>query len=248
MKHSLITGAGSGIGRATALNLAKRGDHVWVLDHNSQAADQTTEMITQINGSAEPITCDVSDPDSIEQAFSKIDRLDNLVNNAGIAHVGDIGHTSLEDFEHVYQVNVKGAFLCLRKAIPKMLPNGGSIVNLASIASKVGIEDRFAYSMSKGAIFTMSLSIARDYVKKGIRCNCVCPGRVHTPFIDGYLKDNYPEDQRAEVFEKLSSYQPIGRMGRPEEIASLIGFLTSDDATFITASAYDIDGGVSNLQ
>lgn len=248
MKTSLITGAGSGIGRAVALRLAERGDHVVVLDFNAEAADETKSLIVQAGGSAESIVCNVADAESVAQAFARFDRVDVLVNNAGIAHIGNVENTSPEDFDRIYQVNVKGAYLCLRAAIPKMTANGGAIVNLASIASKIGIEDRFAYSMSKGAIYTMSLSIARDYINKGIRCNCVCPARVHTPFVDGFLEKNYPAEERAAMFEKLSSFQPIGRMAKPEEIAALIAFLTSDDASFITGSAYDIDGGVTTLR
>lgn len=248
MKKSLITGAGSGIGRATAIRLAERGDHIIVLDYDAASADGTRDLILQAGGSAESVVCNVADQDSVDQAFAKIDRLDILVNNAGIAHVGNVENTSPEDFDRVYQVNVKGVYLCLRAAIPKMLDGGGSIVNMASIASKVGIENRFAYSMSKGAALTMTLSVARDYVGKNIRCNCVCPARVHTPFVDGFLEKNYPEDQRAAMFSSLSEYQPIGRMGKPEEIAGLIQFLTSDDASFITGSAYDIDGGVTLLR
>jgi NAD(P)-dependent dehydrogenase (short-subunit alcohol dehydrogenase family) len=248
MKQSIITGAGSGIGRAIAHKLAERGDHVFILDFDLDAGERVVEEIKNAGGSAEAIECDVADETSVAAAFSSISRADVLVNNAGIAHIGNVENTSPEDFDRIYQVNVRGVYLCLRAAIPKMLENGGSIVNIASIASKVGIQDRFAYSMSKGAAFTMTLSVARDYVKKGIRCNCVCPGRVHTPFVDGYLEKNYPAEQREEMFQALSDYQPIGRMGQPEEIASLVGFLTSDEATFITGSAYDIDGGATQLR
>lgn len=248
MKTSLITGAGSGIGRALALKLGGRGDHVVVLDLNAETADETKNLIEKAGGSAESVVCNVADVESVQQAFARFDRIDVLVNNAGIAHIGNVEKTSPEDFDRVYQVNVRGAYLCLRAAIAKMTTHGGAIVNLASIASKIGIQDRFAYSMSKGAIYTMSLSIARDYIDKGVRCNCVCPARVHTPFVDGFLEKNYPADERAEMFEKLSNYQPIGRMGKPEEIAALIAFLTSDDASFITGSAYDIDGGVTHLR
>ncbi|MGB0991159.1 MAG: SDR family NAD(P)-dependent oxidoreductase [Akkermansiaceae bacterium] len=248
MNQSVITGGGSGIGRAIALNLAGRGDHTIILDYALGAGSRVVEEILAAGGSATAIECDVSSEESIESAFAQIDRIDTMVNNAGIAHIGNVEKTSSEDFDRVYQVNVKGVFLCLKQAVQKMRANGGSIVNMASIASKVGIQDRFAYSMSKGAVLTMTLSIARDYVEHGIRCNCICPARVHTPFVDGYLEKSYPAEERPTMFEKLSSYQPIGRMGQPEEIANLVRFLSSSEATFITGSAYDIDGGVTLLR
>ena len=249
MKTVVITGAGSGIGQAVAIQQAKSGNHVIILDYSEEAAKATVDSITADGGSACYIKCDVSDTESVKAAFNQIETLDYLVNNAGIAAVGNVEHCTPEEMDRIYNVNVKGVYHCLHFAIPKMVANGGgSIVNLASIASKVGIQDRFAYSMSKGAAHTMTLSIARDYIDKGIRCNSVCPGRVHTPFVDGYLEKNYPEDERAEMFAKLSEYQPIGRMGKPEEIADLIGFLLSDKASFITGSAYDIDGGVTLLR
>ena len=187
-----------------------------------------------------------------EQLFAEtigaLDTLDILVNNAGVAHIGTVETTTSEDFDRILSVNVKGVFHCMKAAMPKLMQNGGgAILNLASVASKVGIVDRFAYSASKGAVLTMTLSVARDYVDKGIRCNCLCPGRVHTPFVDGYLDKHYP-DSREEMFQKLSAYQPIGRMAEPDEIANLACFLCSDEAAFITGSAYDIDGGVTLLR
>jgi NAD(P)-dependent dehydrogenase (short-subunit alcohol dehydrogenase family) len=187
-------------------------------------------------------------PDSVAAAFAQLDRVDVLVNSAGVAHVGNITGTPIEDFDRVYGVNVKGVYLTMQAALPKMEKVGGGVIlNLASIASKVGIADRFAYSMSKGAVLTMTLSVAKDFVSKNIRANCVCPGRIHTPFVDGFLAKNYP-DNRDEMFAKLSQFQPIGRMGTPAEVASLIAFLCSDEAAFITGSAYDIDGGVTLLR
>ncbi len=249
MKTAVITGAGSGIGRAVAHNLAASGNHIVILDYSKEAGDETVQQITENGGSAETIQCDVSSTESVQTAFASISQVDILVNNAGIAAVGNVEVCTPEEMDRIYNVNVKGVYHCLHFALPKMVANGGgAIVNLASIASKVGIQDRFAYSMSKGAAHTMTLSVARDYIDKGIRCNSVCPGRVHTPFVDGFLEKNYPEDERAEMFAKLSEYQPIGRMGKPEEIAELIGFLCSDKAAFITGSAYDIDGGVTLLR
>ncbi|HUF06142.1 MAG TPA: SDR family oxidoreductase [Candidatus Binatia bacterium] len=199
-------------------------------------------------GRAAAIRCDVSDPASVAAAFEQVDgefgRVDVLVNNAGIAHVGSIQQTTPEDLDRLYAVNVRGVYLCARAAIDRMLRHGGGvIVNMASIASLIAVADRFAYGMTKGAVLTMTKSIALDYVKHGIRCNCICPARVHTPFVDGYLAANYP-GREAEMYQKLSEYQPIGRMGRPEEVAALALYLCSDEASFITGQAYPIDGGV----
>lgn len=249
MKTAVVTGAGSGIGQAVAYNLSANGNHIVILDYVVESAQLTADTIISRGGSAEVIQCDVSSTESVKNAFEKIEQIDILVNNAGIAAVGNVEVCTPEELDKIYNVNVKGVYHCLHFALPKMVANGGgAIVNLASIASKVGIQDRFAYSMSKGAAHTMTLSIARDYIDKGIRCNSVCPGRVHTPFVDGFLEKNYEEAERAEMFAKLSEYQPIGRMGKPEEIAELIGFLCSDKAAFITGAAYDIDGGVTLLR
>jgi NAD(P)-dependent dehydrogenase (short-subunit alcohol dehydrogenase family) len=245
---AVVTGAGSGIGRATALQLASGGYDVRIFELSAEAAQETLSLIQKAKGSGAIQIVDVSNTDSVHAAFAGLPRLDALVNNAGIAHIGNVLNTSPEDLDRLYQINVRGAYHCLHFGIPIMLKNGGgSIVNLASIASKVGIPDRFAYSMSKGAVFSMTLSVARDFVDKGIRCNCVCPARVHTPFVDGFIAKNYP-GQEAEMFAKLSAGQPIGRMGEPDEIATLIAFLCSAKAAFITGSAYDIDGGFTLLR
>jgi len=170
--------------------------------------------------------------------------VDILVNNAGIAHVGTVETTAEEDFDRLYRINVKGVYLCSRAAVPIMVRQGGGVIlNMASIASLVGIPERFAYSMTKGAVHTMTMSIAIDYVKQGIRCNCICPARIHTPFVDQYLATHYTGREQ-EVFRQLSSYQPIGRMGTPEEVAHLALYLCSDEASFVTGQAYPIDGGV----
>jgi NAD(P)-dependent dehydrogenase (short-subunit alcohol dehydrogenase family) len=166
------------------------------------------------------------------------------VNNAGIAHIGTVTSTTEADLQRIYDVNVKGVYLCSKAAVPRMVEAGGGVIlNLASIASLIGLLDRFAYSMSKGAVLTMTRSIAVDYIKQGIRCNCVCPARVHTPFVDGYLRDTYPGREQ-EMFRQLSEYQPIGRMAEPEEVAALALYLCSDEASFITGQAFPIDGGV----
>jgi 2-keto-3-deoxy-L-fuconate dehydrogenase len=169
------------------------------------------------------------------------------VNSAGISHIGKADSTPEEDFDRVFQVNVKGVYNCLHEAIPLMKQQrGGVILNLASIASSVGIPDRFAYSMSKGAVAAMTLSVAKDYINDGIRCNCISPARVHTPFVDGFLKKNYP-GREEEMFDKLSKTQPIGRMAKPDEIAGLILYLCSEEASFITGCDYPIDGGFIKL-
>jgi len=245
---AVVTGAGSGIGRATALQLASDGYDVRIFELSAEAAGETLSLLQKAGGIGAIQAVDVSNTESVRAAFADLPRLDVLVNNAGIAHIGNVLQTAPDDLDRLYNINVRGVYHCLHFGIPVMLKNGGgSIVNLASIASKVGIPDRFAYSMSKGAVFSMTLSVARDFVDKGIRCNCVCPARVHTPFVDGFIAKNYP-GQQAEMFAKLSAGQPIGRMGEPEEIATLIAFLCSNKAAFITGSAYDIDGGFTLLR
>ena len=249
MKHAIITGGGSGIGRAIALRIAEDGNHIVILDLQQETGDETAELIREAGGSAECLCCDVSETDSVREVFEKLPRADILVNSAGIASIGNIGDTTPEEMDRIYGVNVKGLYHCIHFAVPKMIAEGGgAILNIASIAAKVGIENRFAYSMSKGAAVAMTLSVARDYIDEGIRSNCVCPARIHTPFVDGFLEKNYPEDERERMFEKLSEYQPIGRMGKPSEVAELAAFLCSDKAAFITGSAYDIDGGVTLLR
>ena len=249
-KTAVVTGAGSGIGLAIASTFAKNGARVFALDRDLKAAGAVAENIRAAGGAASALECDVSIADSVEAAFARIDsdknaaRIDILVNNAGIANIGTVENTSEEDFDRVYSVNVKGIFLCSRAAVRRMLASGGGVIlNLASIASLIGLTDRFAYSMSKGAVLTMTRSIAVDYVKRGIRCNCICPARVHTPFVDGYLRATYP-GREAEMFQQLSEYQPLGRMGTPEEVAALALYLCSEEASFITGQAYPIDGGV----
>lgn len=255
-KHALVTGGGSGIGRAIAVRLAAEGAHVAVLERSAEAGEGTVAEIVAAarsagsgqGGSARVIAADVSNTEAMAAAFASLERLDVLVNNAGIAHVGDVVTTTAADLDRIYAVNVKGVYHGLHFGVQKLLASGGgAIVNLASLASKVGLADRFAYGMSKGAVYTMTLSVARDFVSRGIRCNCVCPARVHTPFVDGFIAKNYP-GKEAEMFAKLSAAQPIGRMGEPAEIAALVAFLCSSEAAFITGSAYDIDGGATLLR
>jgi NAD(P)-dependent dehydrogenase (short-subunit alcohol dehydrogenase family) len=247
-KYALVTGGGSGIGRAIALRLAAEGAHVTILELRAETADATATEIRAAGGAVTVLAADVSDTASMRAAFDALPKLHLLVNNAGVAHIGNVLDTSAQDLDRIYSVNVKGVYHGLHFGVPKLLASGGgAIVNVASIISKVALPDRFAYGMSKGAVLTMTLSVARDFVERGIRCNCVCPARVHTPFVDGYLAKNYPGKEK-EMFAKLAAAQPIGRMGEPEEVAALVAFLCTDEAGFITGSAYDIDGGVALLR
>lgn len=251
-KIVIVTGGGSGIGQSIAFRFAQEGAKIAVLELNPENATATVRQIENQGGQAKAYVCDVSEQGAVKQCVQNVvadyGRLDVLVNNAGIAHVGNVENTEEADFDRIFQVNVKGVYNGMKAAVPIMVTQGkGVILNLASIASKLGISERFAYSMSKGAVLTMTYSVARDYIEQGIRCNCVCPARVHTPFVDGYLQKNYPGEE-ASVFEQLSQYQPIGRMGKPVEVAHLALFLCSDEAEFITGGAYDIDGGVMTLK
>jgi 2-keto-3-deoxy-L-fuconate dehydrogenase len=239
-KTAIITGGGSGIGKETALLFAKHGAEVCIIDLN--AADAINE-ITAAGGKARSFSCDVSNQQQVHQVVDEIGKVDILVNNAGIAHIGKADTTSEEDFDRVYRVNVKGSYNCLHAVLPLMVnQKSGVILNVSSIAAVVGITDRFAYSMSKGAIQAMTFSVARDYVNEGIRCNCICPARVFTPFVENFVAKNYP-GKEPEMIEKLSKSQPIGRMGTTAEIATLILYLCSDEASFITGCDYAIDGG-----
>jgi len=247
-KVAAVTGGGSGIGEAIALLFARQGARVRVLDLDEAAARRTAQRIVDAGGSADGGRCDVGSASEVASAVRALEegpgRLDILVNNAGIAHVGTAETTSEADFDRVYRVNVKGIHLCTQAGLPLMLRGGGGVIlNMASIAGLIGIPDRFAYSTSKGAVVAMTRSIAVDYMKKNVRCNCICPARVHTPFVDGYLSASYPGRER-EMFEKLSAYQPLGRMGTAEEVAQMALYLCSDEASFITGQAFPIDGGV----
>ncbi|MGI4869899.1 MAG: SDR family NAD(P)-dependent oxidoreductase [Janthinobacterium lividum] len=246
-KHAVVTGGGSGIGRAIAELFAQQGAEVHILELNAEAGQATAEAIRQAGGAAHVHAADVSQQAQVMAVFAAIGRVDILVNNAGIAHVGTVETTSEADFERVYAVNVKGAYNCLFAAVPLMkAQGGGAIVNLASIAAHVGLPDRFAYSMSKGAIFAMTLSVARDFLAAGIRCNSISPARVHTPFVDGFIAKNYAGHEE-EMFAKLSASQPIGRMGSPAEVATLALYLCADEGGFVTGCDYPLDGGFIKL-
>jgi 2-keto-3-deoxy-L-fuconate dehydrogenase len=246
-KSAIITGGGSGIGRAISVLFAKQGAVVHIIELNADAAKDTVDEITNAGGTATAHSCNVSDQQQIISVYNKIGVIDILVNNAGIAHIGEAATTSEEDFTKIFNVNVKGVYNSLFAAIPLMKANnGGVILNMASVASWVGITSRFAYSMSKGAVAAMTLSVARDYIDDKIRCNSISPARVHTPFVDGFIAKNYA-GREEEIFEKLSKSQPIGRMGKPEEVASLALYLCSGEAGFVTGCDYPLDGGFMKL-
>jgi len=243
-KHAVVTGAGSGIGKAVALLLARQGATVYIADINEEQANATAK---EIGNNATPLIADVSNQRQTQAIFASLPKLDILVNSAGISHIGTAESTEEADMDRLYNVNIKGVYNCLHAAIPILKRSGGGvIINMCSVAAIVGIPDRFAYSMTKGAVYSMTLSVAKDYLKDKIRCNSISPGRVHTPFVDGFLKKNYPGKEQ-EMFEKLSKTQPIGRMAKPEEIAALILYLCSDEASFITGTDYPIDGGFIKL-
>jgi 2-keto-3-deoxy-L-fuconate dehydrogenase len=246
-KIAVITGGGSGIGQAIAVLFAKQGATVHVLELTEESGKETKNRIYTEGSSCTVHPCNVGDQAAVLSVFEKIGPLDILVNNAGIAHIGNVETTAEADFDRLFSVNVKGVYNCLKAAIPLMKQKGGGVIlNMASIAALVGIPDRFAYSMSKGATYAMTLSTAKDYLKDNIRCNSISPARIYTPFVEVFLNKNYP-DNKAEMFEKLSKSQPIGRMGTPEEVATLALFLCSDEAGFITGCDYPLDGGFIKL-
>lgn len=247
--YVIITGGSSGIGLAMVKIFHDHGAIVDVLDVQKPSEDTLKKL--SINDETVLFhETDITNNAAVKEVISLISikrGIGILINNAGIAHIGNVLNTSDEDFQKIFNVNVKGAFNCIQAIIPFMIEMGeGLIINMASIAATVGIPDRFAYSMSKGAIVSMTLSVAKDFIKKGIRCNCISPARVHTPFVDGFLNKHYPGKQE-EMFEKLSASQPIGRMAEPEEIAQLAFYLCSKQASFITGTDIPIDGGFTRL-
>lgn len=253
MKHAVVTGAASGIGLAIAKRFAAAGARVSLVDLKLSAAQDAAGEIAKNPGSdAHAFACDVSDSGNVERVFGEVVQqrgaVDILVNSAGIAHIGSLLTTSPEDMDRLYAVNVRGTYLAMRAVLNSMVERRfGVILNMASIAATSGLQDRFAYSMTKGAVRAMTLSVAKDYIRYGIRCNCISPARVHTPFVDGFLARNYPGREQEQMRE-LSSAQPIGRMGTPDEIATLALYLCSDDSSFVTGSDYVIDGGFQNLR
>ena len=250
-KTAVITGGGSGIGKAIAERFALQGANVCILELDVEAAQKSVDSILAKSGTASAYSCNVANQENVNQVFAQIikdnKQIDILVNSAGIAHIGTVETTTEADLDKIYNVNVKGVYNTIRASIEYMKPRqAGVILNISSIAASIGIADRFAYSMSKGAVRTMTFSVAKDFIKYNIRCNCISPARVHTSFVDGFLKANYP-GQEEMMFEKLSKTQPIGRMGKPEEIAALALYLCSDDAAFVTGTDYPIDGGFIRL-
>ncbi len=246
-KVVIITGGSSGIGRAISILFAQQGAEVHIFDLQSPLSEDTISEVQQFNKNSKFHAVDITNETLVLDEINSLEKIDILINNAGIAQIGNVENTSSEDFQKIFDVNVKGAFFCIKAVIPIMVKNeSGVILNMASVASSVGIPDRFGYSMTKGAIKSMTQSIAKDYISKGIRCNCISPARVHTPFVDGFLQKNYPNNQK-EIFEKLSASQPIGRMAKPIEIAHLALYLCSDEASFATGCDYPLDGGFLHL-
>ncbi len=249
-KTALITGGASGIGLAIAKAFAGAGAHVHILDLNGEQAEQAAAGIRQAGGRATNHAVDVSNQAQTVDVIGQIadgGPLHILVNNAGVSHIGTAETTTEADFDRIFRINVKGVYNCLFATIPHFKANGGGVIlNMASVAATLGLSDRFAYSMSKGAVLTMTLSVAKDYLKDNIRCNCISPARVHTPFVDGFIAKTYP-GREAEMFEKLSKTQPIGRMAEPEEVGALALYLCSDEAGFVTGCDYPLDGGFTRL-
>ena len=248
-KIALVTGAGSGIGREIALLYAQQGAQVTVADIQEDAAAAVVAEISERNGLARSRSLNVADEGQVRVAMQEMveqyGRLDILVNNAGVSHVGNVLETSAEDWDRVMAVNARGVFLCSKYAVAQMLqqnPAGGILVNIASVAGMIAVDRRFPYGASKGAVISMTRSIAIDFANQGIRANAICPGTVHTPFVEGFLERNFAEN-KDEVRQQLHARQPIGRMGRPEEIAAAALYLASDEAALITGSTLVIDGG-----
>ena len=247
----MVTGGGSGIGQAIALRFAAHGATIRLLDVNEPAAAATCQQITAAGAIASAHVCDVTNQAQVKTVFGELalrERVHILINNAGVSHIGTVESTTEEDFDRLVRVNIKGFYNCMHAVVGHMKESGGGVIlNMASIAGSSGLADRFAYSMTKGAVIAMTYSVARDYLAHNIRCNCISPARVHTPFVDNYLQKNYPGHER-EMFDKLAKSQPIGRMAEPAEVASLALFLCSDEAAFITGVDYPIDGGFFNLR
>lgn len=238
-KKAVVTGGSSGIGKAIAETLDEKGAEVFIVDLNENPSHKKTGIHT--------ILADITQGDKLNKSLAYLPKnIDILVNNAGIGFVGNIEQTKEEDFDQLYKVNVKGVFNCVKAILPRMKNKGGVIVNMASIVSHIAVKERLAYTTTKGAVSAMTNAIAKDYLSDGIRCNSVSPARVHTPFVDDYLEKNYPGKEK-EMFDNLSQSQPIGRMAKPQEVADLVLYLCSDEASFITGTDFPIDGGFIKL-
>jgi NAD(P)-dependent dehydrogenase (short-subunit alcohol dehydrogenase family) len=247
----VITGAGSGIGQAVAVKFAAHGARIRIVDVDQAAASITRSQICGNGGSASIHVCDVTDQSQVKGVFDELfgrERIHILVNNAGVSHIGTVESTLEADFDRLVRINIKGFYNCMHVLVPHMRDQGGGVIlNMASIAGSAGLPDRFAYSMTKGAVIAMTYSVARDYLAHNIRCNSISPARVHTPFVDDYLRKNYPGHEQ-EMFGQLAKSQPIGRMAEPGEVASLALFLCSDEASFLSGVDYPLDGGFFNLR
>ncbi len=238
-KKAVVTGGSNGIGKAIANTLKNQGAEVFILDLNENQSHKKAGIQT--------IITDITQWSQINSSLTSIpNTVDILINNAGIGFVGNIEQTEEADFDRLYQVNVKGVFNCVKAILPRMKKKGGVIINMASIVSHVAVKERLGYTMTKGAVFAMTNAIAKDYLSYGIRCNSVSPARVHTPFVDDYLEKNYMGKEK-EMFERLSKTQPIGRMAEPQEVADMVLYLCSDEASFITGTDFPIDGGFIKL-
>ncbi|SHM53846.1 NAD(P)-dependent dehydrogenase, short-chain alcohol dehydrogenase family [Cyclobacterium lianum] len=248
-KNVLITGGASGIGLAIVKKFARSGAIVYLLDFNQESGEKAVADLTGEGLQVYFKQLDVSDQSQVKEVIGNIGgNLDVLVNNAGVSHIGNLETTEEADMDRLFAVNVKGVYNCSRAVIGRMRSQGGGvIINMASVAATMGIPDRFAYSMSKGAVLNMTLTMARDYVKDNIRCNAISPARIHTPFVDDYLAKTYPGKEK-EVFDQLAATQPVGRMGSPEEVANMAYFLASDEAAFLTGADYLVDGGFCKLK
>jgi 2-keto-3-deoxy-L-fuconate dehydrogenase len=246
-KSVIVTGGGSGIGKAIARLFAKQGASIFIFDIDKIGAKLATDEIVADGGVAQCAVLDITNQQQVRNAVEEVTRkagtVDILVCSAGVPHIGTAESTTEDDFTRIFNINVKGVYNSLHEVIPVMKQNNkGVILNICSVAASVGIPDRFAYSMSKGAVLAMTLTTAKDFISNNIRCNCISPARIYTPFVKGFISNNYPGKEQ-EVFDKLSKTQPIGRMGTPEEVAQFALYLCSDEAGFVTGCDYPIDGG-----
>ncbi len=234
---ALVTGGASGIGEATSRALAGAGASVVIVDLDRAKGEALAEELPNTYAK----TCDITDEDAVKAMFEQTERVDILVNNAGIGLVGSVEETGLADFQRLFRVNVEGMFLMIRYAVPKLIASRGAMVNIGSVAGLVGVKRRFAYCATKGAVVAMTRQLCVDYPTQ-FRVNCICPGTVDTPFVEGYL-EKYHKHEKEKVRAELNSRQPIGRLGKPEEIANMALYLVSDEAGFVNGSVLSIDGG-----
>ena len=236
-KKALVTGGASGIGEAVSRVFTNAGASVVIADIDKSKAEALTRELP----GASMVVCDITDETSVKQAFASLGNLDILVNNAGIGLVGGVEETELADFQRLFRVNVEGSFLVTKHAVPLLVASHGSIVNIGSVAGLIGVKKRFAYCATKGAIVAMTRQLAVDYPTQ-FRVNCICPGTVDTPFVEGYL-EKYHKHEKEEMRQQLNQRQPIGRLGKPTEIANLALYLVSEEAGFVNGSVIPIDGG-----